>query len=221
MILIKKKNEPKEWEKYRNTPGVDYQAIPELVESLLNEQGYICAYCMRRIPHKDIIFKGTTERQTDEDHRVEHILSREKHDDKKLEYMNMVICCPGHIGEEDHCDRLKGSRDLSFSPLDQKFIDTLSYSTDGTIKSSTPRYDKEINEVLNLNTKLLKQNRKAKWDAVLAQLKTIHKDKEWKESILRKAFSKYSEMHNEGGVSKHEPYCGIVTYFLEKKLRQF
>ena len=221
MILIKKKNEPKELEKYRNTPGVDYQAIPELVESLLNEQGYICAYCMRRIPHQDKILKGTIEKPTDEKHRVEHIQSREKHDDKKLEYKNMVICCPGHIGDEDHCDRLKGSRDLSFSPLDPNFIATLSYSTDGTIKSSTPRYDKEINEVLNLNTKLLKQNRKAKWDAVLAQLKALHKGEDWKKSTLRKALSKYSEMHDEGGVSKHEPYCGIVMYFLDKKLRQF
>lgn len=220
MILIKKNNEPKEWVEYRNTPGVNYHAIPELVESLLKEQGYICAYCMRRIPHKDSILKGTTEKPTDEDHRVEHILSRENHDDKKLEYKNMVICCPGHIGEEDHCDRLKGSRDLSLSPLDAKFIATLSYSIDGTIKSSTPEYDKEINEVLNLNTKLLKQNREAKWKTVLAQLNVLNK-KEWKESTLKKALSKYSEMHDEGGVKKYEPYCGIVTYFLEKRLRQF
>ena len=52
MILITKNKEPKEWTEYRNTPGVDYQAIPELVQSLLKEQGYICAYCKRRIPNK-------------------------------------------------------------------------------------------------------------------------------------------------------------------------
>ena len=40
MILITKNKEPKEWTEYRNTPGVDYQAIPELVQSLLKEQGY-------------------------------------------------------------------------------------------------------------------------------------------------------------------------------------
>lgn len=45
---------------------------------------------------------------TQEDHRVEHMKCRELHDDLKLEYRNMVICCPGHIGEDDHCDRLKG-----------------------------------------------------------------------------------------------------------------
>lgn len=41
MILITKNKEPKEWTKYKSTPGVDYQAIPELVQSLLKEQGYI------------------------------------------------------------------------------------------------------------------------------------------------------------------------------------
>lgn len=57
MIKIAKNKEPKEWTEYRNTPGVDYQSIPELVESLLKEQGYICAYCMRRIPHRDKLYK--------------------------------------------------------------------------------------------------------------------------------------------------------------------
>ena len=112
MILITKNKEPKEWTEYRNTPGVDYQAIPELVQSLLKEQGYICAYCMRRIPTKDKIYKkdGVNFVYTNEDHRVEHIKSREQHNDLKLDYTNMVVCCPGHIGAQDHCDRLKDQR---------------------------------------------------------------------------------------------------------------
>ena len=165
MIKIAKGREPKEWTEYRNTPGVDYQSIPELVESLLKEQGYICAYCMRRIPHRDKLYNkdGTNYVLTVEDHRIEHILSRDNHPDKKLDYNNMVVCCPGHIGDEDHCDRLKGSNDISFSPLDSVFISTLSYKTDGEIVSSDKQYNKEINEVLNLNTKLLKLNRKQSW----------------------------------------------------------
>ena len=104
MIKIAKGKEPKEWTEYRNTPGVDYQSIPELVESLLKEQGYICAYCMRRIPHRDKLYKkdGIKYVLTDEAHRIEHVLSRDNHPDKKLDYNNMVVCCPGHIGDEDH-----------------------------------------------------------------------------------------------------------------------
>ena len=77
MILITKNKEPKEWTEYRNPPGVDYKAIPELVQSLLKEPGYICAYCMRRIPTKDKIYEkdGVNFVYANEDHRVEHIKS--------------------------------------------------------------------------------------------------------------------------------------------------
>lgn len=222
MILIRKKTEPKEWLKYRSTPGVDYQSIPELVNSLLEEQGYVCAYCMRRIPCKDRLYRkdGTTYVLTDEDHRVEHMQSRENHEDKKLDYSNMVICCPGHIGNEDHCDRLKGSRDISFSPLDSSFIETLSYKTDGEIVSSNEQYNKEINEVLNLNTKILKENRKSTWEAVKKELIARNGGKPWNKSILSKYVEKYSSRHERNGKLKLIPYCGVVLFFLQKKLKQ-
>lgn len=225
MILITKNKEPKEWTEYRNTPGVDYQAIPELVQSLLKEQGYICAYCMRRIPTKDKIYKkdGVYFVYT-ENHRIEHIKSRELHDDLKLDYTNMVICCPGHIGTEDHCDRLKGAKDISFTPLDQQFIDTIKYNSDGTIISTNKVYNKEINEVLNLNTELLKKNRKAMLTEVISKLNVdCKKGKSWDKKILERYLSKYSEKHpendEEGVKEKYYPYCGIVSCFLQKKLR--
>lgn len=226
MILITKNKEPKEWTEYRNTPGVDYQAIPELVQSLLKEQGYICAYCMRRIPQKDRLYKkdGNNYVLTTEDHRVEHIKSRELHDNLKLEYTNMAICCPGHIGAEDHCDRLKGAQDISFTPLDQQFINTIKYNSDGTITSTNEVYNREINDTLNLNTELLKRNRKAMLTEVITQINvSCKKGKSWDKKTLEGFLSKYSEKHSEkdeeGEKEKYYPYCGVVTWFLQKKLR--
>lgn len=222
MILIKKNKEPREWTKYKKTPGVDYQAIPELVQSLLKEQGYICAYCMRRIPSKDKIYKkdGVNFVYTNEDHRIEHIKSREQHDNLKLDYTNMVVCCPGHIGTEDHCDRLKGAKDISFSPLDQQFIDTIKYSSDGTIISTNEAYNKEINDTLNLNTELLKKNRKAMLIEVITKINVNYKNgKNWDKKILESYLSKYSEKHLEKDEEKYYPYCGVVSWFLQKKLR--
>ena len=212
MIKIIKDKESKEWEEYRNTEGVDYQSIPELVDSLLKEQGYICAYCMRRIPCKDNI--------SNENHRVEHILSREKHPDKKLDYKNMVICCPGHIGEENHCDRLKGDRDISFNLFDENFIRTLSYKSDGKIISSNVTFDNEINEVLNLNTSLLKANRKEIWRVVTRELNTLKGDKPWNKTTLNKCLEKYSNKHEKDGKMQFIPYCGIFIYNIQKKLRK-
>lgn len=222
MILIKKNKEPREWTKYKKTPGVDYQAIPELVQSLLKEQGYICAYCMRRIPKKDKIYKkdGVNFVYTNEDHRIEHIKSREQHDNLKLDYTNMVVCCPGHIGTEDHCDRLKGAKDISFSPLDQQFIDTIKYSSDGTIISTNEAYNKEINDTLNLNTELLKKNRKAMLIEVITKINVNCKNgKNWDKKIMESYLSKYSEKHLEKDEEKYYPYCGVVSWFLQKKLR--
>lgn len=222
MILIQKKLEPKEWQEYRNTPGVDYQSIPELVDSLLEEQGYICAYCMRRIPCKDRLYKrnGKTFVLTNEEHRIEHMLSRENHDDKKLDYSNMVICCPGHIGNEDHCDRSKGRKDISFSPLDPHFIATLSYKIDGEIVSSVDKYNNELNDVLNLNTPILKENRKSAWEAVKNELIKQKKGSPWSKAFLSKFISKYSSKTLKDGEYKLIPYCGIVLFFLQKKLKQ-
>ena len=222
MILIKKNPEPREWLEYRCTPGVDYQSFPELVDSLLEEQGYICAYCMRRIPCKDRLYKrnGKTYVHTNEDHRIEHMLSRENHDDKKLDYSNMVICCPGHIGNEDHCDRLKDNKDISFSPLDPHFIATLSYKIDGEIVSSEDKYNNELNDVLNLNTPILKENRKNAREAVKKELIALKGEKPWNKAILSKYIKKYSYKTEKGGKLKLTPYCGVVLFFLQKKLKQ-
>lgn len=54
MILIRKQHEPESLRRFRLTPGADFDGMPaaeknELRLALIKEQGYICAYCMRRI----------------------------------------------------------------------------------------------------------------------------------------------------------------------------
>lgn len=223
MILINKNKEPKEWTEYRATPGVDYQAIPELVDSLLKEQGYICAYCMRRIPQRDKLYDkdGINFIMTNEDHRVEHIKCREKHDDLKLVYSNMVICCPGHMGDEDHCDRLKGSNDISFTPLDPLFIETLSYTSGGRINSSNPVYQDEMDSLLNLNTQLLVLNRKSALDEIIRNINVeCKKSGTWNKSVLTKYLMKYENMHEDTDAPKYYQFCGIISWYLRKKLKQ-
>ena len=136
----------------------------------------------------------------------------------------MVICCPGHIGTDDHCDRLKGAKDISFTPLDQQFINTIKYNSDGTIISTNELYNTEINDILNLNTKLLKVNRKAMLTQVIIQINgACKKGKCWDKKTLELYLKKYSEKHfeedEEGVKEKYYSYCGIVTWFIQKKLR--
>lgn len=87
---IRKSAEPKEWTKYKNIPGVQFSGIPALQESLYREQGYLCAYCERRIPVRD--------KMSTEDHRIEHWHCRDKYPDEVFCYGNLLMCCPGQIG---------------------------------------------------------------------------------------------------------------------------
>lgn len=206
MRKIEKKAEPKEWTQHRLTPGVGYQAIPELRDSLLQEQGYICAYCMRRIP--------TTDGNSNETSRIEHILSRKKHDDLKLDYQNMAVCCPGAIDNHFHCDKLKGENDITFSLHDDSFISTISYKTkDGKIESSNAKFHSEIDNLLNLNHLLLKKNRQQALSGIIKSLSK--KNGIWKKSEIQKHLTNWNEKDKNGHL---KPYCGIITWYLNKRI---
>lgn len=215
MILIQKQKEPHKWMLYRNTPGATYQSQDYLVESLLQEQGYICAYCMRRIPCKDRI-NGVL---TQEDHRVEHVKCRNHYPHLQLTYNNMLICCPGHLGENPHCDRLKDDDSISFSPLDRAFVNTVYYEN-GEIKSTNAVWDKEMTEVLNLNDAALVAARKNMLDGVVKMIIRDLPQKAWTKQAIEKYIKKYSSPHSEKGELKYYPYCGIVVHYLQKKLRK-
>lgn len=211
MKKITKSHEPKEWTEYRLTPGVKYNPIPELREALLKEQGYLCAYCMRRIPTQD--------GNSNETSRIEHLKSRRNHPELQLDYSNMVICCPGAIdGVNFHCDKLKGENDVSFNIFDEHFISTISYSSkDGTIRSSNKIYNKEMNVLLNLNHPSLKLNRYHVLRGVIEVLKKQSKKTDWNSAIINKMLEKWSQKDGEGF---YKPYCGIVQWFLNKKLQR-
>lgn len=215
MIRIQKSKEPHVWTEIRKTPGISYDDAPKdvLRDSLLKEQGGICAYCMRRIKIIDGVLTST---------RIEHIKPREKSLSEgnvfeTLAYGNMVLCCDGDVGKNKdfHCDRSKQNKEISFSLFDEVAMNSISYKTmDGTIASSNSVYDKEINEVLNLNNAVLKLNRSSVIKALTKELgKRI-----WSKKDVLEKLERYRQKNKDGEL--HE-YCGVVIWFLTKKLRQF
>lgn len=207
MIKINKGDEPDAWTQKKDTPGfTKYEPITELRDALLAEQGYICAYCMREIPTKD---KGVKETS-----KIEHVKSRDDRPDLQLDYDNMVICCPGYINADDHCDKLKDGDSVSFSLFTNYFPNTLSYSTkSGEIKSSNTTWNKEINELLNLNNSMLAANRMNTIDGVHQVLLK----KKWRKAKLQEKLEEWENLDNDG---KRKAYCGIVIWYLKRKLRQ-
>lgn len=129
--------------------------------------------------------------------------------EEALDYGNMILCCNGDIdGSKNlYCDASKGEKKIYFTPFDESTIATISYS-------SNELYDSDLNDVLNLNHPILAANR-------LAVIRGLVKEmgrKTWKKSDIDHKISYYNVKTAKGQL--HE-YCGIVIWFLNKKLRQF
>lgn len=180
--------------------------------SLLNEQGFICGYCMRRIDAANS--------------RIEHLkpqslsISQGK-PEETLNYSNMILCCDGDINKSNtlksfHCDRKKQETPIHFTPFEQHVIDTISYSSNtGEIKSTDSMINDDINKVLNLNLGRLKENRLAVLRGVTVMLGT---KKDWKKSEIQYLLKNYTNKDVNG---KKKPYCGIVIWFLSSRLRHY
>ncbi len=215
MIKITKGQEPAEWTEQKNTPGITYETAQKnaLRQALLEEQGGLCGYCMRRVNFEPGKASNT---------RIEHVKPRtlslaEGKPEETLAYSNMILCCNGDIdGDKNfHCDVSKNENEIHFSPFDQAVMDTISYSSkDGSIKSSNDVYDKDLNEVLNLNHPQLAVNRLA----VIKGLVEVMGRKTWKKTDIIHKLTVYST--KTAGGKLHE-YCGVVIWYLNKKLRQF
>lgn len=163
MRAINKGPEPASLTQHRQTPYCDYDnyaGTADLRHSLVTEQRGLCCYCMGRI------YNGPTAM------KIEHWQCQANHQSQQLNYRNLLGACLGGEGQPfhlQHCDTRKRYRDLSWNPADPAHhIETrVRYDPDGSIRSDDAAFDAQLNDVLNLNLKILKNNRKGVFDAVL------------------------------------------------------
>lgn len=208
MKLIVKDKVPKEWKDFSRTPGAVYQPMKCLREALYKEQGGICGYCMQRLKNE----WGEKVGDSDISNRIEHIKCRDNYPELQLDYQNMILCCNGKTANSTiHCDRKKENTAISFSPLDIELIESISYKKDGTIHSFNNSWQTEMDQILNLNTKRLKMNREATLRGAINRLKS----KKWKTSEVKRELINWNFMDASG---LYKPYCGVVTWYLNKKL---
>jgi uncharacterized protein (TIGR02646 family) len=190
-----------------------------LKQALLEDQGYICCYCMQRIEHKP-------------NTKIEHFKPISKYPEKTLDYNNLFVACNGIITSEStnkeerkirHCDTSKGdcegkqrtkndSCDLTINPISgEKYI--TQYSNNGEIEY-LDLVKNDIEEVLNLNNHILKRNRKTTLKAVIIEI-TKKRKSAWTVSQIKNKIKEYQE---KNGKNKYKPYCQVIIYFLEKRL---
>lgn len=195
---------------YANIPTADRE---KLVKSLLQEQGYLCAYCMCRINETTL--------------KVEHWKCRSHFPDLQLDYKNMLAVCNGNEGHpeyEQHCDTQKKNTDLKYNPADPTHYAHLKISyvrATGKIESNDTTYSKQFGDlekgntgVLNLNYGFPLENRKNIIESIRRALSYLPSNAP--KSKIRALLAVWTSPDEHGMLKE---YAGVAIYFLEKRLK--
>lgn len=231
MKLIKKSKEPNNLQQHRGIAGSTYQSYSSdeglgdieppkgLRGLLLADQGFICAYCMKRIPHKFV------EKQIKkDDFKIEHYInqkSRESIENKlDITFSNILACCMGNEGRKENfqtCDTRKGKDILTITPLNESHIRTLKYAPDGSIVSTDSNFEIEINKILNLNEDTLKKQR----EAIYLFIDKVVKKKFATPNFTRVQKNYYLDSQISWWNSKREgkfsEFCMVAIIYLESR----
>ncbi len=199
----------------------------EVLISLLEEQGYICAYCMRQVDLSNAT--------------IEHIVGQsyiENGDEvgKKLQidYDNFLAVCKGNSCKDSlHCDKSRANyqqnRPLFANPLKNFIMQNIKFSEKGAVyykdfikiediskmrshttldEDANIRYD--IQETLNLNCQNLKDRRAS----IVNSIKKISDNGKQKEK-LKKILSTYKNKHD----NKYNEFCEVAIKYITKILK--
>lgn len=249
MLLICKKNAPvagqlidEERRRLANTPGatVCYDNIQTAVKSkilcyLLDDQNYLCAYCMRKIYHPNC--SEDCKKKSGSKAHIEHYLVRnpskayrknlpskmQKYDENaySLRYENLLaVCSGGEISGQKSssrcCDKSrKDSIPLRISPLDRVHIDTLFYRKNGEIGSKNDAYQSDIVDSLRLNSDdfYFCLNRKAVRDTIAEKVVQHY----GKRQLSRDEWTKFKNYLIDSGWESRE-YYGVVEWWVNRKI---
>ncbi len=154
MIPIVKKAEPETLTKakrdIKGTPDAVYSFSSlrgadknKVLEALVREQGYLCAYCMCRI--------GVGEHQATIEHlEPQHPMGAEPDGELSLAYENMVAVCDGRNGAT--CDKRRGNAPLTVNPTKPYTLASIVYRRDGRIDAGVEAVRHDLQETLGLNS---------------------------------------------------------------------
>ena len=247
MMYIKKKRPPHQYiravARIRSSPawkaivGGDTKAIrsqfdllpkEDIRESLLVEQHFLCAYCMKRIRNDALHMT------------IEHWTPLSYDKERALDYQNFLGVCKGgaDLGVSESgkrvlcCDASKGNDvSLTVDPLNLQMMQLITFDRTGLISCKAhPRIDTDainhdLNEVLKLNGALLSDGSridtstelvKGRRDAVQAVQK-IYIALDRKGKLTSAQLGRI--INRMIGQIEFPEFMGVILFFLERKKR--
>lgn len=194
---------------YENFPkktkeGCNKREVDNLRKQLLEEQGYICCYCMSRINCNNS--------------KIEHLKPQSIYKNLQIDYSNLFVACNGGEGNkanQQFCDTKKGESEFKYLDLLRNIENDLEYEKIGQngikIFSNNTDLNSDIENILNLNIRILMKNRKEAYNKTIENLKS----RGFSISNIKKVKEYFMKKHN----GKYEPFCQMIVYFLTKKLK--
>jgi len=218
MKRIIKGSEPPCLLQYRQTNNAnygDYRPKEPLKKALLEEQGYICCYCMQRISIDDM--------------EIEHNKAQNEncYPELQLDYKNLLASCTGNRGKglkNFHCNARKGHYEgnnnictITLNPADsnKNCENYIKYGSTGNLFSDDETINHELNEILNLNHPTLRDNRKIALDVIILVLNRKFPNKTWSKEAIQK---KVEDLTSKDAEGKYSPYCQYIVWYLSKRL---
>lgn len=188
-----KTNKTRTWKTFKRN-----SEIKHLVRnSLLNEQGYICCYCGKKIENNELS-------------TIEHLKCKDNYKNLEMDYNNLLISCNG--GREERsirdeffplsCDAHKDNDNIEVTPLDINCEEEFLYSDSGEIIGRSDKAERTI-EKLNLNNSNLIHLRKAALEPFVELIDDIE------ENII--LIDYYSNKQN----GKYEEYSNAILGYLK------
>ena len=213
---------------FKRIPDVTYDdnRLPKkkLKESLLKEQGYLCAYCMSRIHENSMKIEHWWPQSPD--YEICNISPEEKEQERlrSIDYKNMLAVCKGEEGNKSylqHCDTKKGNKFLLYNPSNPEHYNKIKikYLRTGRIESDDEEFNKQLggegrgNEgILNLNCHKLKFNRAKIIEKTYDNLKILGE-----RVTLRQINSMIEKLCSPDQNGRLQEYAGVAIYFLIKR----
>lgn len=227
MIPIRKNTEPSELTELRRraiernlSPEDAYKTLKgnkkeKVRQSLLYEQGQLCAYCMCKIPRTDVD-AGIAAIS------IEHCVARNPADGRDvgqgLDYNNLLAVCNGnrakkakhHLYVDLTCDAHKGNIEFrKINPCIPETLVGIFYTMDGKIDSTDPDVKMDLINTLNLNcaSSPLVSEREAALSELLLDMDTVEEGE-----LMDYCKKRLLAFNNEEDCKT--PYQGILLWYL-------
>jgi uncharacterized protein (TIGR02646 family) len=192
------------------TPNAAYDGLHGDVKEtlrliLLEEQGFLCAYCMGRISNDRNNME--IEHYVTQKRHLNSPFSEQEHKDQELRYLNMLGTCNGLRS----CSGIRGNKPLVVDPKHPDCEQLVKFKKDGFAYSDDLNVTNDINH-LELNK--LTDVRREIIDKARERLK---KHQNWSNNIIEKEINNWKSKKKTRYGLAYEPYCMAAVHYLESK----